>query len=61
MNNVDNVIVSIKYNIKTIGKLRSNIDYNQYKSLAYTNAILSRINNELSKHQILNIYNVRIR
>lgn len=51
MNDVDNVIVSIKYNIKTIGKLRSNIDYNQYKSLAYTNAILSRINNEFSKHQ----------
>lgn len=51
MNGVDNVIVSIKYNIKTIGKLRSNIDYTQYKSLAYANAILSRINNELSKHK----------
>lgn len=43
MNSVDNVICSIKSNIKSIGKLRSNIDYNQYNSLAYANAILSRI------------------
>lgn len=51
MNNVDDIIVSVKHNIKTIGKLRSNIDYNQYKSLAYGNAILDRVNNEFSKHQ----------
>ena len=51
MNNVDNVISSIKTNIKNIGKLRSNIDFNQYKSLAYANVILSRIRDELSKHQ----------
>nr|DAU27446.1 MAG TPA: hypothetical protein [Crassvirales sp.] len=54
MNNVDNVnnvIVSIKHNIKTIGKLKNNIDFYQYKSLAYVDAILNRINGELSKHQ----------
>lgn len=51
MNSVDNVIISIKRNIKSIGKLRSNIDFNQYKSLAYVDAILNRINGELNKHQ----------
>lgn len=49
MSNVDNVIVSIKHNIKTIGKLRSDIDLYQYKSLAYVDAVLNRINGELNK------------
>lgn len=50
MNNIDNVISSIKHNIKNIGKLRKDIDFTQYKSLTYVDAVLNRINSELYKH-----------
>lgn len=50
MNNVDNVIVSIKRNIKAIGKLRKDINYTQYNDLSDINIRLNRINSELSKH-----------